>query len=67
MESNKVLASLNDKRLKILTQRGKLYNLLPLLSEITQRNHTSYFKLVKDPHSNRVFDLLIKRILIVTQ
>ena len=37
--------------------------LLPTLSEITNPEHTSQFKLLKDPQSVRAADVLINKIL----
>ena len=59
-ENNKALENLNNKLLKILNDRGILATyLMSPLSEITNRDITSQFKLVKDSSSNRVNDLLI--------
>ena len=66
-ENNKALAKLNDKLLEILNDRGIIasYLLFPL-SKITNPEHTSQFKLVKVPDSNRVNDLLINKTIPVT-
>ena len=61
-DNNRALAKLNEKLVKITKDRGILasYFLSPL-SETTNPENTSQFKLVKDPNSNRVNDLLIKK------
>ena len=67
-EKNKTLAKLNDKPLKTMKDRGiKASYLLSLLSKITKPEHTSQLKLVKNPDSNRVNDLLMKKTIPVTQ
>ena len=61
-ENNKVQDNLNNKLLEILNDRGTLASyLMSPLSETTNPENTSQFKLVKDPNSNRVNDLLTKQ------
>ena len=61
-ENNKALENLNDKFLEIMTNRGIItsYLLFPL-SKITNPEHTSQLKLIKDLSSIRVNNLLIKK------
>ena len=59
-ENNKAIENLNDKLLEIMNDRGiKASHLLSPLSQITNPEKASQFKLVKDSNSNRVNDLLI--------
>ena len=61
-ESNKTLDNLNDKLSEIMNDRVILASyLLSPLSKITDPEHTSQFKLVKDSSSNRVNDLLLNK------
>ena len=61
-ENSKALQILNVKVLEIMNVRGmKASYLLSLLSKITNPEHTSQYKLVKDPNSERVIDLLINK------
>ena len=61
-ESNKALEDLNDKLSEIMNKRGKIKSYwLSALSEITNPETTSPFKLVTDPQGNPVNDLLIKK------
>ena len=66
-KNNEALAKSNDKLAEIMKDSGVLasYWLLSLF-KVTNPEHTSQFKLVKDPDSNRVKDLLINRIKPVT-
>ena len=62
IRKNKVVENLNDKLLEIVTDWGIIACfLLSLLSKTTNPEQTSQFKLVKDPGSNRVNDLLISK------
>ena len=62
IKNNKALESLNDKLLEILKDRGMIANYLRSpLSKITNREHNSQLKLVEDPNSNKVIDLLINK------
>ena len=65
--NNKALENLNDKLLEIMNDKGIIatYSLSPL-SKITNPENTSQFKLVNDPNSNRVIDLLIHNTIPVT-
>ena len=66
-ENNKPLENFNNKLLEILHDRGIVASyLLSPSSKITHPEHTSQFKLVKDPQSNRVNDLLINKIIPIT-
>ena len=61
-ESNKALEDLNDKLSEIMSKRGMLESYwLSALSEITNPETTSPFKLVTDPQGNPVNDLLINK------
>ena len=54
--------TLYDKFLELIFAGGKLASFsMSLLSIITNPEHASQFKLVKDPDSNRVTDLLINK------
>ena len=60
-EKNLALENSNNKLLEIMNDRGILSSyLMSPLSNITNPEKTSQFKLVKDHNSNRVNDLLIK-------
>ena len=63
METSKkieALSVLNDNPLEILIDRGKLASYLPPPSnKINNLEHTSQFKLVKDPQLNQVHVFLI--------
>ena len=66
-ENNKALVNSNDKLLEIMIDRGVLASyLIPPLSKITNPEHTSQIKLVQDPDSIRVIDLLINKTIPVT-
>ena len=59
-ESHKKTLDKIEKFLVIINDWAILpFYLLCLLSEVTSPDHTSHFKLVKDPNSNRINDLLI--------
>ena len=61
-DNRKGITDLNKKLSDILNDRCMLaHSFLSLLSETTTAKHTSQIKLVKDPQSNRVYDLLIKK------
>ena len=56
---NKALENINSKLLDIMNDRDILASyILSPLSEITNPENSTQFKLVKDPSSNRVNDLL---------
>ena len=58
-ESNKAIGNINDKLSEIVNDRViKAWYLLSPLSEITNPENISQFKVVKDSNSNRVNDLL---------
>ena len=60
IENNKQLANLNDKLLEKTNERVIIASyLLSPLSKITNPEHASQPKLVKNPQSNRFNDLLI--------
>ena len=66
IENNKTLEILNNNN-EIMNHRGIIASYLSsLLSKNTNLDSTSLFELVKDPHSNRVNDLLINKTLPVT-
>ena len=59
-KNNKALENLNNKILEIMNDRGTIASyLMSPLSETTDPENTSQFKLVKDHNSNRVNDLLL--------
>ena len=59
IRNNNLLENLNDKFLEIMNDRGIIAScLLSPLSKTTNPEHTSHFKPVRDPDSNRVNDLL---------
>ena len=60
IDKNKSLENLNNKLLEIMNDRGILasYSMSPL-SKITNPENFSQFKLLKDPNSNRVDNLLV--------
>ena len=60
VKNNKTLENLNYKLLETMNDRGKLASfLMSPLSKLTNPEHTGQFKLLEDPRSNRVNDLLI--------
>ena len=62
IESNKALSNSNEKLLQIVKDRGEIASyLISQLSKITSLEHTSHFKLIKVPSSNRVNGLLIDK------
>ena len=66
-EKNQALENLNDKLLQIMIDRGIIASYLSsLLSKITNHENTSQYKLVRDPSSKRVNDLLIKNTIPIT-
>ena len=61
-ENNKTLENLHVKISEKMNDRGVIaYNLLSPLSKTINLEHTSQPKLVKDPKSNRVNDLLTNK------
>ena len=67
LENNQAIENLNNKLLEIMNDRGILATyLMSPLSRITNLEKTTQFKLVKDPNSNRVNDLLINKTIPVT-
>ena len=66
-DNNLALENLNNKLLEIMNDRGILASyLMSPLSKITNPENTTQFKLVMDPSSNRVNDLLIHNTIPVT-
>ena len=66
-KNNQAIENLNNKLLEIMNDRGILASyLIAPLSKITHPENTSQFKLVKDPSSNRVNDLLIHNTIPIT-
>ena len=66
-ENNKALENLKDKLPEILNDRSILASYLQSpLSKIRNLEHSSEFNLVKDPQSNKVKDLLMKKTIPVT-
>ena len=62
IKNNQAIENLNNKLLEIMNDRGILATyLMSPLSGITNPENTTQFKLVKDPNSNRVNDLLINK------
>ena len=60
--NNKPIENMNNKLLEIMIDRGILAScLMSPLSKITNRENSSQFKLIKDPSSNRINDLSIKK------
>ena len=60
--NNKALEKINNELLEFVNARGILASyLLPPPSKLTNPEHTSHFKLVKDPRSHRVNVLLINK------
>ena len=67
LKNNQAIENLNNKLLEIMNDRGILaIYLMSPLSRITDPGNTTQFKLVKDPNSNRVNDLLINKTIPVT-
>ena len=66
-ENNLALENLKNKLLEIMNDRGILASyLMSPLSKITNPENSTQFKLVKDPNSNRVNDLLLKNKIPIT-
>ena len=66
-KNNQAIENLNNKLLEIMNDRAILASyLMSPLSKITNPENTSQFKLVKDPNSNRVNDLLMKNKIPIT-
>ena len=66
-QKNQALENSNNKLLEIIKDRGIMATcLLSPLSEITNSENTSQFRLVKDSSSNRVNGLLIKNTIAIT-
>ena len=58
-EDSEALSNLNDKLLEIMNERGILAAyVLSSLSKITVYENASQFKLIREPNSNRVNDLV---------
>ena len=67
IKNNKALVTLNNKFLEIRNGSGILATyLISSSSKLTNPENTSEFKLVKDPNSKRVNDLLIHNTIPVT-
>ena len=66
-KNNQAIENLNNKLLEIMNDRGIVASyLMSPLSKITNPENTSQFKLVKDPNSNRVNDLVMKNKIPIT-
>ena len=66
-KNNQAIENVNSKLLEIMNDRGILTSfLMSPVSKITNPENTSQFRLVKDPISNRVNDLLIKNKIPIT-
>ena len=67
IENNLAIENIKNNLLEILNDRGILaIYLMSPLSRITNPENSSQFKLVKDPSSNRVNDLKIKKTIPIT-
>ena len=67
IKNNQAIENVNNKLLEIMNDRGILATyLMSPLSRITNPENSSQFKLVKDPNSNRVNDLLMKNKIPIT-
>ena len=67
IKNNLAIENINDKLLEIMNDRGILATyLMSPLSRITNPENSTQFKLVKDPSSNRVNDLLINNTIPIT-
>ena len=67
IKNNQAIENVNNKLLEIMNDRGILATyLMSTLSRITNPENSSQFKLVKDPNSNRVNDLLMKNKIPIT-
>ena len=61
------MENLNNKLLEIMNDRRILASsLISPLSKISNTENSTQFRLVKDPNSNRVYDLLMKSKLPIT-
>ena len=66
-ENSKALENLKDKLFETMKNRGVIApSLLSLLLKIINPEHTSQLKLIKDPSSSRVIDLLKNKTKTVT-
>ena len=67
IKNNQAIENVNNKLLEIMNDRGILatYLMSPLSKIINPENETQ-FKLIKDPNSNRVNDLLLKKKIPIT-
>ena len=67
IKNNQAIENLGNKLLEILNDRGILASyLMSPISKITNPEDSTQFKLVKDPNSNRVNDLLLKNKIPIT-
>ena len=67
LKNNQAIENLNKKLLEIMNDRGILATyLMSPLPRITNPGNTTQFKLVKDPNSIRVNDLLINKTIPIT-
>ena len=67
IKNNQAIENVNNKLLDIMNDRGILASyLMSPLSIITNPENKSQFKLIKDPNSNRVNDLLMKNKIPIT-
>ena len=67
IKNNLAIENINNNLLEIMNDRGILATcLMSPLSIITNPENSSQFKLVKDPNSNRVNDLLMKNKIPIT-
>ena len=67
IKNNLAIENINNNLLEIMNDRGILATyLMSPLSRITNPENSSQFKLVKDPSSNRVNDLLMKNKIPIT-
>ena len=67
IKNNQAIENLNNKHLEFMIDRGILacYLMSPL-SKITNPENSSQFKLIRDPNSNRINDLLIHNTIPIT-
>ena len=67
IKNNQAIENLDNKLLEIMNDRGILASyLMSPLSKITNPENKSQFRLIKDPSSNRVNDLLMKNKIPIT-
>ena len=67
IKNNKDLENLNNKHLEIMNERGiSATYLMSPLSKVTNPENNSQFKLIKDPNSSRIKDLLIHKTIKIT-